>query len=126
MTPTLAEIGRRALVRREALGLSQLQVAERADVSPGYISRMENAKGGMKLADLIRLSEALQMPATELLMGTETSGLIEQVRQIPAPADVVQVFVRIAGSLSALADEDRSDVVQGLGLLANALERMAR
>lgn len=58
-------------------------------------------------------------------MGTETRSLVEQVGQITAPDDVVQIFTRIAGSLHALADEDRADVLQGLALISRVLERKA-
>lgn len=124
--PTLREIGRRAKQRREALELTQQQVGALASRTSGWVSRLENGKGGMRVADLVSLSVALNMPATELLMGTETRDLVDQVGRIATTAEVADIFRRIAGSLSVLPDETRTDVVSGLSLLCGVLERMTQ
>ena len=53
---------------REQQGLSQLELAERADVSQGYISALEaGEKKNPGLDVLKRLARALGVPVTELL-----------------------------------------------------------
>jgi transcriptional regulator with XRE-family HTH domain len=53
---------------RETKGLSQLQLAKRADVAQAYISEMEAGdKRNPGLETLRKLAKALGVPVTELL-----------------------------------------------------------
>lgn len=54
-------------LRREALGRSQHDVATEAEVSPGYLSELEQGKKRPSLEALRRLAVALRTEVSELL-----------------------------------------------------------
>jgi transcriptional regulator with XRE-family HTH domain len=56
------------MARRENLGLSQRELAQRADISHSVISRIEKGRHGASLNTLERLAEALD---TRLLVRFE-------------------------------------------------------
>lgn len=58
------DIRTRLVKRREHLGLSQLQLAERMGVSPATISHMENGIRGTRVAMVRRWVEALELRLT--------------------------------------------------------------
>jgi transcriptional regulator with XRE-family HTH domain len=60
-------IGLRIKELRRRRGLSQEDVAERADTSPNYLSRMERGTENPTLDMLIKISEALEVDMWELL-----------------------------------------------------------
>ncbi len=60
-------IGRRIKVLRKKRGLSQEEVASKADISPNYVSRMERGTENPTLDMLIKISEALNVELWELL-----------------------------------------------------------
>jgi transcriptional regulator with XRE-family HTH domain len=55
--------------RRLDLGLNVGQLAERAGISKGMLSKIENAKSSPSLSTLERLASALDMPVTSLFRG---------------------------------------------------------
>jgi transcriptional regulator with XRE-family HTH domain len=55
--------------RRQEIGLSVTQLAERTHISKGMLSKIENAQTSPSLATLARLSVALDMPVTSLFRG---------------------------------------------------------
>jgi ribosome-binding protein aMBF1 (putative translation factor) len=55
--------------RRQEIGLSVGQLAERSQISKGMLSKIENAQTSPSLATLARLSAALDMPVTSLFRG---------------------------------------------------------
>ncbi|MBI4822938.1 MAG: helix-turn-helix transcriptional regulator [Nitrospirae bacterium] len=59
-------IGRRIQELRKAQGLSQEKVAERADISPNYLSRIECGKENPTLDMLIKLASAIQVEMWEI------------------------------------------------------------
>ena len=70
---TAPHLSRALRDRRRALGLSQAAVAERASVSPQWLSGFENGKGScgthraMRLAEALGLSVALhERPVTDM------------------------------------------------------------
>lgn len=63
------EIGRRVRLRRELLELSREQLAERSDLSVGFISEIEYGKKGMSIETLYSLSKALNVSADYFLVG---------------------------------------------------------
>lgn len=68
--PTPGDIGRRAAVRREQLGLTRAEVAERAGSAPGYIQYVEEKPAVPGIGFLLRLADALQTTVEELTGGT--------------------------------------------------------
>ena len=63
-------IGRRIAARRRALGLKQVQVCERCDINSNYLSNIERAKSIPSLEVFVRICQALDVTADELLAGT--------------------------------------------------------
>ena len=62
-------IGIRISYFRRLRGLSQEQLAERAGISPGFLSQVEapGMAGGLSLNTLFAISEVLDVPAYKLL-----------------------------------------------------------
>jgi len=58
--------GRRIQELRKARGFSQEQVAERADISPNYLSRIECGRENPTLDMFIKLSNALEVEMLEM------------------------------------------------------------
>jgi len=62
-----SDIGRRLVRRREELGLSRAQVAERAGVAPGYLAYVEEeATASPGLAFLLRVADVLETTVPRL------------------------------------------------------------
>ena len=53
--------------RRKELGLSQEELADRAEVHRTFIGHVERAESNVSLNNIARISEALGVPAFELL-----------------------------------------------------------
>ncbi|MFC4011249.1 helix-turn-helix domain-containing protein [Nonomuraea purpurea] len=66
MTGT-GDLGRRIIHHRERLGLTQEQVAERADLAPGYVKYLEENVDTPDQGVLYRLADALSTTVDELL-----------------------------------------------------------
>ncbi len=68
-TDTYIRIGIRISYYRKLRGYTQVQFAEKVDMSPGYLSQIEAP--GMAVATsldmLLSIAEALQIPPTKLL-----------------------------------------------------------
>lgn len=52
---------------REGAGLSQEEVAHRADLHPTWISKLESGRANPALGTVVRVAEALGVKASELL-----------------------------------------------------------
>ena len=63
----LKEMGARVREARRNLKLSQVDLAEQAQLHPTYISQIENGKANLSIDVFIRLTEALQVSADWLL-----------------------------------------------------------
>ena len=63
------EIGRRVRLRREHLGLSREQLAEKIDVSNQFIADIEYGNRGMSLETLYKMSKILKTSADYFLAG---------------------------------------------------------
>jgi transcriptional regulator with XRE-family HTH domain len=59
--------------RRLALGLTLGQVADRAKLSLPYIANLERGRGNPTVGALRRIAAALELPASALLAGDESS-----------------------------------------------------
>jgi transcriptional regulator with XRE-family HTH domain len=68
MTGT-GDLGRRVIHHRERLGLTREQVAERADMSPGYLKYLEENADTPDTGALYRLADALGTTVDDLLGG---------------------------------------------------------
>lgn len=74
-------IGKRIRTRRNALGLTQEQLAERSDLSTGYVAKLEVGAAIPSLATLYALAEALNAPLSELA-GYEDDATAERARRL--------------------------------------------
>lgn len=63
------DIGRRVARRRQLLGLSRKDVADRAGMAPGYVEYVESSAEAVDTVTLTRLAAALGTSAQELLGG---------------------------------------------------------
>ena len=65
----LQEIGQRIVERRKKLGLTQETLAEKADLTPQFVSYAESGKRAMRPENLLKISTALGVSADYLLTG---------------------------------------------------------
>ncbi len=65
----LAEIGKRIIARRRKLGMTQEDLAEKADVTSQCVSYAEAGKRAMRPENLLKISAALGVSADYLLTG---------------------------------------------------------
>lgn len=69
MDDLLTQIGQRIRKHRERSNLSQEQLAERADVSNQTISTAETGKKRLRVENIIKICEALEISPDYLLLG---------------------------------------------------------
>lgn len=84
--------------RREALGFTLEQLAERAHLSPNYVGTIENGKRDPSLSTILALAKALRVPPGDLLGGVDALGAegVEAARLFEAaPADVQDAVLRL-------------------------------
>lgn len=67
---------------RKRVGLTQGQLAERAELSNAYISRVERGEKGLSVASLLRLSEALDVSCDAILKKPSADIHIQNIRNI--------------------------------------------
>lgn len=65
----LLEIGQRIGARRRKLGLTQEALAEKAELTPQFVSYAESGKRAMRPENLLKISTALGVSADYLLTG---------------------------------------------------------
>jgi len=89
--------------RREALGLTLEQLAERARLSPNYVGTIEKGTRDPSLSTVLALAKALRVPVGDLLGGVHGLGAeaIEAGRLFEAaPADVQDAVLRLLRALA--------------------------
>ena len=105
LSATLRDVSFGAIVkrRREGLGLTLEQLAERAGLSPNYVGTVEKGKRDPSLSTVLALAKALRVPAGDLLGGVHGLGAeaIEAGRLFEAaPADVQDAVLRLLRALA--------------------------
>ena len=65
----LQDIGNRITELRKRLGWTQEELAEKADLTPQFVSYAESGKRAMRPENLLKLSKALNVSADYLLTG---------------------------------------------------------
>ena len=73
MKPDYKQIGKRIRWERLAAGISQAELAELADVSPQYISLVENGRKQLSLTMLVHIADVLSVSTDWLLFGHQGS-----------------------------------------------------
>jgi transcriptional regulator with XRE-family HTH domain len=86
-------IGKRIQELRKQRGLSQEQIAEKAEISSNYLSRIECGKENPTLDMLVKLASALKVEMWELFITGHLAGLDEVKKKI-------QYFIKTADELS--------------------------
>jgi len=66
-TPLQLEFGKRVQSKRKAIGFTQEELAEKADLSLSYLSSIECGERNVSLGNIIGLADALSMSPKELL-----------------------------------------------------------
>lgn len=64
---TIQRIGARIRIASQKMGLSQPQLAERANLSTQSVSNLENGKAKMSIESFIRILNVLQVSSDEIL-----------------------------------------------------------
>lgn len=67
------EIGKRIQGRRKQMGLTQEQLADKMDVSIQMVSNLERGNKSIRIENLIKLSEILDISTDYILTGKETT-----------------------------------------------------
>ena len=68
-TSLLRQIGKRVRERREALGMSQEELAQKSGCHRTYIGMVERAEKSVGVERLVQISRALRTTISELLRG---------------------------------------------------------
>jgi transcriptional regulator with XRE-family HTH domain len=93
ITPGPSDILARNIRReREKAGLSQLQLAQRAQINPNGLSDIENGRGSPQIGKIIRLATALKMRTGELL--AEAGEYQPSPHGVPDPTEALAHGVR--------------------------------
>jgi transcriptional regulator with XRE-family HTH domain len=74
-----ARLGARLRARREALGMSQADLGEKAGITPNYVGVLERGLKLPTLDTLVALAKALGVPASELLGEARPDPWLEDV-----------------------------------------------
>ena len=82
----LSEIGVRIQLRRKQLGYTQEQLADLMDVSVQMISNLERGNKAIRIDNLVRISQILNVSTDFILTGKETAAdigaLFSQIEQL--------------------------------------------
>lgn len=94
------ELGRAIKRRREELGLSLRDVADKTGVSASTLSRIENGTGKPDADNIARITNWLDMPIDRVMKGKEES--VEPVVYYPheATPEIVEAHLRADKNLS--------------------------
>lgn len=72
MANTLSvEVGKRIRVRREELGMTREQLAERCDLSVTFCADIESGRKGMSAKSLYKIARVLNLSSDYILFGNE-------------------------------------------------------
>lgn len=71
----LADIGYHLKVKRESLGLSQEELADRSGLHRTYITDIERGHRNITIQSILRLASALQLSLGELFSGIDTHSI---------------------------------------------------
>lgn len=85
-------IGAQIRRRRKALGISMRELAEKSQLTAGFIGQIEQGRSTPSLATLIRIAETLQTPVSDILEKVFDQ---EKVPLIP-PAEQLHASMKVA------------------------------
>jgi len=101
----MVTIGKRLKYLRERLGLTQLELSQKSNISQASIARIEaNEQTNLKKETIERLANALEVPVSELLEDSsyvrEERETYESVRMIPVIR--LKELINLKGSLTGI------------------------
>ena len=112
----LKTLAARMRERRRSLGITQEQLADKADLSPNYVGKMELGERVPSFRTLVRLAEALEVEVYELLAvsagrpwigaAREMERVVEQLDQQDA-AFILREFQHTADYIRSLRKGQR-------------------
>lgn len=109
-------MGQRLRAIRKKQGLTQEQVAEKADISPQHYSGVETGGVKISLPALVRVANALNSSMDELLLdsisATAKPGLLKEVETVFLDATPDETYLMLAQAKSI------KDAIRIKGLLA--------
>lgn len=94
----LMEIGNRIFKKRKQMGLTQEALADKMNVSIQMISNLEHGNKAIKIENLIKISDILDVSTDYILKGTSEQGeeidLLEKINLLtPDDYKMVQIIV---------------------------------
>ena len=107
------EIGARVRRRREVLGCTREQIAERANISVQFLFDIEKGKKSMTAMTIVNLAEALSVSIDFLLLGTEK-------KDGQQSAEWEQMFSLLVPEQRELAEEMLRLFVRGVSMSGKA------
>jgi len=81
------QIGKHIRTQRKLAKLTQEQLADRAHLSPAYLSHVEHGRKNISLMALLRIAKALEIPADRLLESSDadsTSHILTAINELLA------------------------------------------
>lgn len=97
-------MGQRLRAIRKAQGLTQEQIAEKAEISPQHYSGVETGGVKVSLPALIRIANALNASMDELLLDSISvatkPGLMREVETVFADASSDEIYLMLAQAKS--------------------------
>lgn len=113
-----AVLGRRVRQRRLAMGIgSQAELAERAELSPSYVSRLEAGQAGVKVDELLKVAKALGMRLSDLVGETDEELVAEVRRRLPNGSEIALNFERLARALPGQSQDDQEFIRRSIAIL---------
>ncbi len=116
------EIGARVRRRREVLGYTREQIAERANISVQFLFDIEKGKKSMTAMTIVNLAEALSVSIDFLLLGAEQNdgryGVEEKKERQSAKWE--QMFSLLLPEQRELAEEMLRLFVRGVSMSGKA------
>lgn len=94
---------------REKANLTQMELAERAELSIDSVKRIESGKRGMSLENFLRISEALRVPLSFLVYSQEDRRLDEE---------------RIKEILKERSDKQKEYLIHMLQEMADGMDKL--
>lgn len=76
-------MGKRIAQLREDMGMTQKQLADRADVSVTFLSEVENGKRNISMGKLVSIAEELETTTDYLARGTQSGSRPRTVDKFP-------------------------------------------
>ena len=104
----LEEIGKRISERRKLMRLTQEQLAEQMDISIQMISNLERGVKAIRIDNLIRLSQTLNISTDYILTGKQTTDdLVTLADQISQLGESQRKMIEVLVAYSPILERER-------------------